>query len=367
MKSITKQIVGTGLIALDVLLRNENSAIYSALGGSTGNVLAILAQLNWNSFPVAHIGSDNAAINIKKEFIQLGSDTRFLINQDTTATPVIYQWPGNEEKTHYFSFACPLCGTKKRFSDYSCSHDLVNAVSETIITPQVFYFDRITPIALELAEIYRARGTIIMFEPSEIRDNDEDINKAVSLADILKYADDRIAGLGKFDLSNVTVEIQTMGVRGLRFRAPSLTSEWLALPAIKVPYMADTAGAGDWCSAGLLYRLFSNKNTTPSTIFSHNNLCTALRFGQALSAINCMYEGARGMMLHRSSTYITRAGNTLSKGDPLDSSASAVKSEKSRMQHYYKAIISQKYQRGGFMQESNLCCKPLQYMHIPQA
>ncbi len=363
MNDVVNQIAGTGLIALDVLLRDENAAIYSALGGSAGNVLAILAYLGWSSFPIAHIGSDPAGEGLRKEFNSLGSNTRFLISQDSATTPVIYQWPGNEEKTHRFSFACPLCGSKKRFSDYACSHDLVNSVSETVNALQVFYFDRITPLALELAKIYRDRGAIIFFEPSEIRGNDEDIRNALALTDILKYADDRISDLANFDLSNVTVEIQTLGARGLRFRAPSLAIEWIELPAIKTPYIADTAGAGDWCSAGLLYRLLLNNKVTASDIFSHNNLYASLRFGQALSALNCMYEGARGMMRGRSSTYITRAAKALSKGNPFDFSVSGVKSEQVRMQRYYKEVISQRYSLNKSVPAQNLCCEPLRFIN----
>lgn len=364
MNDSANQIVGTGLIALDVVLRNESTAVYSALGGSTGNVLAILAHLEWDGFPVAQIGADNAGASIRKEFKSLGSDTRFLVNNDLVGTPVIYQWPGDEEKTHRFSFACPFCGAKKRFADYACNHALVNAVSETVTTPQVFYFDRITSSALELAKIYRDRGAIIMFEPSEIRGDDEDTHNALSLAHILKYADDRISDLARFDLSKVSVEIQTLGARGLRFRAPSLTADWVELPAIKVPYISDTAGAGDWCSAGLLYYLFSNDKSTPPHIFNHNHLCEALRFGQALSALNCMYEGARGIMRHKSVTYITRAARALSKAPPFGQSATGIRSEQPRMQHYYKAAVSQRPQPNKFMQNPNLCCEPLQFINI---
>lgn len=364
MNDSANKIVGTGLIALDVLLRDESTAVYSALGGSTGNVLAILAHLKWNGFPVAQIGADNAGGCIREEFKSLGSDTRFLINNDIVGTPVIYQWPGEEEKTHRFSFACPFCGSKKRFSDYVCNHELVNAVTETVTSPQVFYFDRITPSALELAKVYRDRGAIIMFEPSEIRGDDEGMHNALTLAHILKYADDRISDLAKFDLSNVSVEIQTLGAKGLYFRAPSLTTDWVELPAIKVPYISDTAGAGDWCSAGLLYYLFSNDKAIPSSIFSHNNLCEALRFGQALSALNCMYEGARGIMRHRSAIYITRAAKALNKANLFDFSALEIKSKQTSMQHYYKAAVNQRYQPNKFMQNSNLCCEPLQFINI---
>lgn len=360
MNDVVNQIAGTGLIALDVLLQDENAAIYTALGGSTGNVLAILAYLGWSSFPVAHIGHDPAGINLLKEFKSLGSDTRFLVSQRNAQTPVIYQWPGDEEKTHHFSFACPLCGSKRKFFDYGLSQDLVYAVKETLTKPKVFYFDRITPLALKLAEIYRDRGAVIFFEPSEIRGDAEEMRHALALTHILKYADDRIFSLQSFDLSKVAVEIQTLGAKGLRFRAPSLTTEWVYLPAVGVPYTVDTAGAGDWCSAGLLYELFSEGNALSSALFRYNRLYSALRFGQALSALNCMYEGARGMMYVKSSSYLIRAAKTLSK-DKLVNFSIAQNCRQTRIRHYHKEVISRKLKTNSFFQTTNPCCGSLRF------
>ncbi len=89
-----------------------------------------------------------------------------------------------------------------------------------------------------------------------------------------------------------------------------------------------------------------------------------MRFGQALSALNCMYEGARGMMRCRSSTYITRAAKALSKGNPFDFSVAGVKSEQVRMQRYYKEVISQRYSLNKSIPDQNLCCEPLQFINI---
>lgn len=361
MNDVVHQIAGTGLIALDVILRDENAAIYTSLGGSTGNVLAILSFLGWRSLPIAHIGHDPAGKSLLKEFKYLGSDTRFLVSQKHTQTPVIYQWPGDGEKTHRFSFTCPLCGSKRRFSDYLMNHDLVHEVTEKVTMPKVFYFDRITPLALKLAEIYRERGAVIFFEPSEIRVDAEEMRQALALTHILKYADDRISSLQDFDLSKVLVEIQTLGIKGLRFRAPSLTTEWVYLPAIGVPYMVDTAGAGDWCSAGFLYELFSvsEGNAVPSALFRYNELYSALRFGQALSALNCMYEGARGTMYAKTSFYLVCAAKALSKDKPVDFSISQ-NSQQSRMRYYHKEAINQKPKANKFLQTTAPCCGPLQ-------
>jgi fructokinase len=360
MNDVVNQIAGTGLIALDVLLRDENAAIYTALGGSTGNVLAILAFLGWRSFPIAHIGHDPAGNSLLNEFKAMGSDTRFLVSQGHVQTPVIYQWPGDEEKTHRFSFACPLCGAKRRFSDYVLNQDLAHEITETVTDLKVFYFDRITPLALKLAKIYRARGAVIFFEPSESHGYTEQMRNALELTHILKYADDRISSLMDFDLSNVAVEIQTLGAKGLRYRAPSLATDWVYLPAIGVPYIVDTAGAGDWCSAGLLYELFSEDNFMSSALFTYNKLYSALRFGQALSALNCMYEGARGMMHSKSTNYLVRAAKALGK-DKLVDSSSMPKCGQTRMRHYHKDSINPKPKANSFFQTANPCCGVLQF------
>lgn len=200
-----------------------------------------------------------------------------------------------------------------------------------------------------------------MFEPSELNVNENDMRLAISLAHIIKYADDRIADLANFDLSNVNVEIQTMGVKGLRFRAPSLTLDWVELRSINVPFIADTAGAGDWCSAGFLYYLFDlNNNPTPQ-IFSHNLLSNALKFGQALSSLNCMYDGARGLMRHRSAVYIIRAALALNK-DRLGNSE--LVGELHRMQNYFKEAINKKSQKNKFILDANLCCEPIQFLSL---
>jgi fructokinase len=87
--------------------------------------------------------------------------------------------------------------------------------------------------------------------------------------------------------------IQTLGGEGLRFKASDTPSgKWHLLPAFKVPQVRDTAGAGDWCTAGLLYALHSARMSTELSTLA---VATALRFGQALAALNCMHSGARGL------------------------------------------------------------------------
>lgn len=286
-------MVGAGLLALDVLLGEGKSSLGAELGGSAGNVLAILAFLGWSSVPVARLGDDVAGKRIRREFEVLHADTRFLKHAHQAQTPVVYQSPGDRDCTHKFSFSCPFCGLKRGFAAEDGG-----AYSDTVLRQiertDVFYFDRVTDGSLSLAESYRARGALVVFEPSAVANATVDFQRAIDACHILKYADERITELAAFDCSSVEVIVQTLGAQGLRFRAASGMSagSWRTLPAFKVPHVRDTAGAGDWCTAGLVYALHaahSPRDLGASTVEA------SLRFGQALAALNCMHLGARGL------------------------------------------------------------------------
>lgn len=299
--SARRRVVGSGLIALDVLLDENRSTVSSALGGSAGNVLAILAHLGWSSVPVAKVGMDSAADLIRREFEELRADVQFLIGEDHSCTPIVFQLPGNEEGTHRFTFSCPHCGRKRHFS-YSSDDCLGTPVLSKIENSDVYYFDRVTPLSLKLAEDYRRRGAFVMFEPSSVGADVKAFERALSAAHLIKYADDRIGDLQAFDLSSVAIEIQTLGKKGLKFRSPSSGNRWISLSSYPAQYIADTSGAGDWCTAGMLYSLFAATPGQSVNDFTYTNLSESLRFGQALAALNCSYAGARGLA-HRQQAY----------------------------------------------------------------
>ncbi len=59
--------------------------------------------------------------------------------------------------------------------------------------------------------------------------------------------------------------------------------------------MKDAAGSGDWCTAGLLNKLARGGLAALKKATSEI-LRQALRYGQAVAAWNCSFEGARGGM-----------------------------------------------------------------------
>jgi fructokinase len=87
-----------------------------------------------------------------------------------------------------------------------------------------------------------------------------------------------------------------MGAKGLRFRKHSLAPDWVTLPALRVNGVADTSGAGDWCSAGFIHALEQIAQDCAPQDLSYNKIYDSLRRAQAIAALSCRHVGARGLM-----------------------------------------------------------------------
>ncbi len=312
-KPLSPKILGTGLIALDIVLDSQEKLLGYGLGGSAGNVLSILASLGWRSSPVGKLGCDEAGAIIIEEFKSLNVNVELIVQEHDNATPVIYQHQleGGSSKTHKFSFACPVCGKKRPW--HAPNIELPSKEVLEGVKPNVVYMDRATTIGIEIAEYYKGKDVLVFFEPSTVGNDPELFHRALDVADIVKYADDRLEDLEAYDRSHIFVEICTMGSKGLKYRAPSLGKEWVTLDAFSSPEVVDTSGAGDWCTSGMLYHLFqSDPNCTIAKI-NFNNLNRALRFGQALSALNCMTMGARGLAKALPKSKIYKLAESLQK------------------------------------------------------
>lgn len=115
------------------------------------------------------------------------------------------------------------------------------------------------------------------------------------------------------------MEIETLGKDGLVFRCINQSSpnQWKAVKGYQVEKVQDAAGAGDWCSAGIINQLCfdGHKSLFGSSLSEIEN---ALRFGQALGALNCQYDGARGLMYHLTAKKLLTAANKLVTSKKMD-------------------------------------------------
>ncbi|QDK82651.1 carbohydrate kinase [Spirosoma sp. KCTC 42546] len=293
--------VGSGLVALDVVISNDpaTSAQFFA-GGSCGNVLCILSYFGWSSYPVARLSNNVATQILIEDFLKWNIKTDAISVTSDGSTPIIIQRIIKNKKgklKHRFEFRNPENG------EYLPSFKPVLAKSVSTIVASiescdVYFFDRISRSSIDLALEYKRQGSLVFFEPSNFKDFNE-FNKCLEFSDIVKFSNDRISDYDvHYPYCVAPLEIQTLGDKGLQFRLKG-DKIWSHVPGYNIETLVDAAGAGDWCTAGIIMYLRSLNiknllNITPSEIFE------AARFGQLLSAFNCGYEGARGLMYNYS-------------------------------------------------------------------
>lgn len=295
-------IVGTGLLALDVVITSSRTRpLGQWAGGTCGNVLLALRYLGWRAAPIARLGADKAARRLLDDLRTWAVSTRFITLDDDGSTPVIVHRIGRTgagEPYHSFSWRCPGCGT--RLPGYK---PILASAAETLLdrleTPKVFFFDRLSRGTLTLARAFAERGAAIVFEPSGVG-NPLLFREAWSLAHVVKYSHERLHDLPTESEhgDGVRIQIETLGREGLRYRssAPGCRiGSWQRLEAVPAETFRDAAGSGDWCTAGIIHQLFRRGANSLKTL-SDAHLRIALRYGQALAAWNCGFEGARGGM-----------------------------------------------------------------------
>ncbi|MCK1515626.1 carbohydrate kinase [Bradyrhizobium sp. 190] len=292
---------GAGLIALDVVVGLDPQApIRSWAGGTCGNVLSALAYLGWDSYPIARLNGDPASVRVRDDMARWGVHMDYANCSPTAHTPIIIQEirRGRDGRPkHRFSWSCPQCGQwLPGFK--AVTIEAVEKVTPALTGASVFFLDRVSRATLTLAAQAAERGAVVIFEPSS-KATDKLFAEAVSLAHIVKYSDQRLAGVQGVmkDGSATLVEIQTLGEQGLRYRhrLGRSASNWLHLSAIAAPRLTDSCGSGDWCTAGLIAKIAAQGRTGLRQAGAQG-LRGALRYGQALAAWNCGFEGARGGM-----------------------------------------------------------------------
>src|SRR5262249_50328218 len=132
------------------------------------------------------------------------------------------------------------------------------AVAQKMSETDVFFFDRVSRGALELARASAERGAMVVFEPNGIKSG-KLFQEALATSHIIKYSKERVGPLRAVDRSEGRkLEIETLGDEGLRYRladGKGKSSQWKELGPYPVAEFKDAAGAGDWCTAGIIHCL----------------------------------------------------------------------------------------------------------------
>jgi fructokinase len=281
------------MCALDLLVRgDEKRASIIGFGGSCGNVLTILSFLGWKAYPAAVFGQDPEAETAIQDMRRFQVRTDFILTRRDLRTPIVVERLATHgsPRPHSFEFTCPICGTplpdRKTIPD-----ELVNKALKQVPSAAVCYLDRATPAAVTMAKAYRQRGALVVFEPPRVKETVE-FEAMLELAHVVKYSDEQLSLVDREIAA--TLEIKTLGNKGLQYRHGAGTN-WQTSPPIHLKNITDSTGAGDWCTAGILYAIGWEgsrglSNRSDAEVFE------TIRFGQALGTLNCMYLGARGLM-----------------------------------------------------------------------
>ncbi len=319
--------VGSGLVALDVIYKDGKTKPNFLAGGSCGNVLTILSFLGWNSYPVARLGTDNEGKRVIEDMRKWKVKTIFVEQDSTIKSPrIIERVFENKKPKHRFYLKCDhgnWLPHRKSFllkSLQNIQHKLPQA--------NVFYFDRANPSALETAKILKKQKAIIFFEPPKFL-HDEVFLKCLEIADIVKHCYDQSDDTERTGV-NIPLEIQTKGENGLRYKAKFLNHKmWKEMSAYTVHNPVDEAGSGDWLTAGLIHVLFQERAKHTPT---EKRLEFALKFGQAMAAINCHYVGARGIMYNISLRQLFSAVDKVINGNEISKIMQSIPSRLIKME-----------------------------------
>lgn len=282
--------VGSGLVALDVIYKNNVSKPNFLAGGSCGNVLTILSYFDWKSYPVARLGIDPEGKRIIEDMKKYGVKTKFVEQESEIHTPRIIErvFVGKKPK-HRFYIKCDHGNWLPRRRPYLLK--VLEQIQDKLPKSNVFYFDRTSPSTLQLAKILKEKNAIIFFEPPKFL-GDHVFHECLKIADIVKHCYNQSLETENSGVK-IPLEIQTKGEDGLRYKARFLKQKtWQQMNAFPVTNLVDAAGSGDWLTAGIIQFIGQNTLKTPS----QKKLEYALRFGQALASLNCNFVGARGIM-----------------------------------------------------------------------
>lgn len=302
------KVLGTGLIALDIVMNTTHkNTPFIGVGGTCGNVLTILSLLGWDSYPVARLNGSSASVRIQEDLQSWKVHLDFVQSSPPADPPVIIHTIRKDrhgQPYHRFSFNCPTCGSwLPNFKPIVAA--TAHEVNSAAINNRVFFFDRASRASITLAQASAKKGAVVVFEPISMSDK-KLFAEAVEVSHILKYSNERfdVSPLDSLATTKPTLEIQTQGPKGLRFRLSSNqdhSNQWLELEAMEVTQLVDSAGSGDWCTAGLVNAL-CNEGLDGFRKMTKFDVINGLNFGQALASWSCQFEGARGGMYHLTET-----------------------------------------------------------------
>ena len=312
MKQIEGQcprLLTAGYVTLDLIVKDLDAGdFWHSTGGTCGNVSIFAAALGVDVSVLGGVGKDRRGQRIVSDFIRAGVNVAEVEISPALCTPGIVEIiQCTPEGSHRFTHRCPACGTRLP-NQAVVSKRTADTVAQRIDQFDGFFFDRATPATLRLAAAAREADLLVLFEPQTIP-RTALAKSATKLSDIVKISRQPNSRGNQWDSGteeSTHFVIETLGASGARFcaRTPGGWGEWSEMQAVPPARIKDTAGAGDWMTAGLLSCLLRQRDGA-----SLDSMPAAIEFGQKLSAISIAFDGPQGALAALGASTIKQVAN----------------------------------------------------------
>ena len=290
------RLLSAGYLTMDTIVRDLSTGHYwYAAGGTSGNVSIFASALGILTTSLARVGEDHRASHILRFLSEAGIDTSHIEKVPRLRTPGIIELiRGTPEGAHRFTYTCPACQTRLP-KDAVVSKRHADVEAETINQFDALFFDRATPSTLRLARAAQKAGLLVMFEPPSIP-RTAIAENAAAFSDIVKISLKHSQSPGQWHPAQdarTRFIVETLGTQGASMRSRA-THGWSApqkWPAVPQDVIRDTAGAGDWLSAGILYSILESGDTITAGALERS-----IQYGMRLSAISLAFDGPQGAL-----------------------------------------------------------------------
>ena len=308
-KGKTPHLLTAGYLTLDLIVRDLAARDYwHSAGGTCGNVSIFASALGLDVSLLARLGEDQRGHRVLSDVTAGGINTAGIEQVPGLATPGIVELiRGTPNGTHRFTHRCPACAIQLPKQGV-VSHSTAKTQVKSIKQFDAFFFDRATSATLLLAAAAREASLLVMYEPPNVPRTATAL-RAAELSDIVKTS--RRPGYRGRDWelrpdAATRYIVETLGSKGVRVRHRSTTGwgDWQNISPLPPAQIKDTAGAGDWMTAGLLTNLLPRKDAV-----GIDSLLASIEYGQRLSAISIAFDSPAGALTALGPSTIERIAN----------------------------------------------------------
>ncbi|NQT46969.1 MAG: carbohydrate kinase [Candidatus Omnitrophica bacterium] len=296
-----KKIVCCGEMPVDFIskMKTRGQMQFCATpGGCIFNTAVLSSKLGLEVAMVTRIGKDRLADFVIDYARSQGIDTRGIVQTEDTKTPLAIACIDKKGDASYSFYK--MIGPQLAIPDKDIPKRLFDGASIFHCGSAYSYNDYSHQTLMKLLNIAREKKLFISYDPNARKKMVVGSKAArARMLNILPFVS--LAKMNDFDLKFITAQktldkalrkikdltdahiVITLGAKGAFYLRGK---KRIFVPAFKVK-VADTIGAGDSFTAGLLYRYacYGEK------IF-HEDTRTHLRFATAVSAITCTKDGA---------------------------------------------------------------------------